>query len=65
MKESDVIRLKEDVPKYGLKKGEVGTIVAPIKLELGGVLVEFVEKETGKTKKIVSVPIKSLEVIEI
>lgn len=63
MKELDVIKLKKNLPEYGLKKGQKGTIVMTYGDPIKEIEVEFVDKKSGKTIAIVQLPIDLVEVI--
>lgn len=65
MKELDIVKLKKDLPKYGLKKGTKGTIVMIYGKPIREVEVEFIDNNSGETKATIQLPIDIVEVIQL
>lgn len=63
IKELDVIKLREDIKKHNLKKGQEGTIVMLYGVPPVSADVEFIDKITGKTITLLDIPLDILEVV--
>lgn len=63
MEENDVVKLKRNLPKYRLKRGETGTIIfLPSRDKVREVQVEFSDK-TGRPYATEFINVKDIEVI--
>ena len=63
MEENDVVKLKRNLPKYRLKKGETGTIIfLPSGDNVREVQVEFSDK-TGRPYATEFIKVEDLEIV--
>ena len=62
MKELDVVRLRRDIPRLKLKKGQIGTIVHEVNPQINVVVVEFADK-LGNTIAMEDILKDDLEII--